>query len=117
MPLGERIKALRVEHNWSQADLAETVGGDGRQISRYETGRITPSLDVLARIAEAFTPSLDYLVFDNQARRPLDAPTNLLEARVPEAAELTEDDQRALLDHLDALLTRTRLRAITTAGE
>lgn len=101
-------------HSLSQAELAERVGGDGRQISRYESGRITPSLDALARIAEAFNTSLDCLVFDNQPRRPLDAPTNLLETRVPEAAELPEDDQRALLDHLDALLTRTRLRAITT---
>jgi transcriptional regulator with XRE-family HTH domain len=113
MPLGERIKALRVEAGWSQAELAERVGGDGRQISRYENGRITPSLDALTRIAEAFNTSLDYLVFDDQARRPLDAPANLLEARLTETAELDEEDQRALLDHLDALLTRTRLRTIT----
>ncbi len=34
MPLGERIKALRTEAGLSQAELAEQVGGDGRQISR-----------------------------------------------------------------------------------
>jgi len=80
MPLGERIKALRAETGWSQAELAERVGDDGRQISRYENGRITPSLDALARIAEAFNTSLDYLVFDNQLRRPLDANRRLARA-------------------------------------
>jgi len=32
-------------------------------------------------------------------------------------AHITELDQQALLDHLDALLTRTRLHAITSSGE
>ena len=44
----------------SQAELAKLVGGsDARQISRYENGRITPSLDATIRIAEALNISLD----------------------------------------------------------
>lgn len=116
MPLGERIKALRTEAGHSQAELAERVGGDGRQISRYENGRITPSLDALARLAEALNVSLDHLVFDDIDRRPLHAPEHALVGRLANIAELPEADQRALLDHLDALLTRTRLRTITSGG-
>ena len=33
-----------------------------------------------------------------------------------ELAELPNHDQQALLDHLDALLTRTRLRTITSGN-
>ena len=36
MPLGERIKTLRTAAGLSQAELADAIGGDGRQISRYE---------------------------------------------------------------------------------
>ena len=116
MPLGERIKALRSEAGLSQAELAEHVGGDGRQISRYENGRITPSLDALARIAQALNISLDHLVFDDIDRRPLHTPNNPIAGRLAHIAELPEADQQALLDHLDALLTRTRLHAITNGN-
>jgi hypothetical protein len=64
-------------------------------------------------VRELIEATLPLTPSTTKPRRPLDAPTNLLETRVPEAAELPEDDQRDLLDHLDALLTRTRLRAIT----
>lgn len=116
MPLGERIKALRAEAGLSQAELAEHIGGDGRQISRYENGRITPSLDALARIAQALNISLDHLVFDNIDRRPLHTPEHALTGRLANIAELPEADQQALLDHLDALLTRTRLHNITNTS-
>jgi len=42
MGLADRVKALRNEQGWSQSELAELVGADPAQISRYENGRITP---------------------------------------------------------------------------
>ena len=45
----------------SQADLADAIGSDARKVSRYENGRITPSLDALARIAETLDVSMEYL--------------------------------------------------------
>ena len=38
MALGERIKELRKEHGWSQAELGVRVGTDSQRISRYEGG-------------------------------------------------------------------------------
>ena len=40
LALGERIKELRKEHRWSQAELGELVGSDSQRISRYENGKI-----------------------------------------------------------------------------
>jgi transcriptional regulator with XRE-family HTH domain len=100
----------------SAAELADAIGGDGRQISRYENGRITPSLDALARLAQHLDTSLDHLVFDDIPQRPLHAPTNHIDGRLAHITELDDNDQQALLDHLDALLTRTRLHAITNDG-
>ena len=59
MPLGETAKALRKERGWSQADLASRVGGDAGQISRYENGKISPSVDVVVKLAEAFDIATD----------------------------------------------------------
>ena len=56
--------------------LAEKIDSDGRQVSRYENGRITPSLDALVRIAETFNVSVDYLVVADPHRRPLHSAKN-----------------------------------------
>jgi len=64
-------------------------------------------------VAQALNTSLDHLVFDDLDRRPLHTPEHALTGRLATIAELPEADQQALLDHLDALLTCTRLRTIT----
>lgn len=110
---GDRLKTLRTERGWSQADLAEKIGSDARQVSRYENGRVAPSLDVLAKIADTLDISLDYLVIDTAPRRPLHAPENALADQLADFATLDPDDQTALLKILDALITKTKLRAIT----
>ena len=71
MTLGERIKLLRKERGWSQGELAEKIGADARQISRYENGRITPSVEVIVKIAQTFDVSIDYLLVEEVPRRPL----------------------------------------------
>jgi len=117
MPLGERIKTLRTEHGWSQGELAQKVGTDARQISRYENSRITPSVDVLGRIAEALDVSLDHLVFEDIPRRPLHtAADDALGDRLAGIAELDTPEREILGGVIDALLTKTRLRAITSDG-
>ena len=116
MPLGERIKTLRTEHGWSQGELADKVGTDARQISRYENSRITPSVDVLGRIAEALDVSLDHLVFEDVPRRPLHVAEDALGDRLAGIAELDPQEQDILGGVIDALLTKTRLRAFTSGG-
>ena len=111
--IAERLKTLRTEAGWSQAELADKIGSDGRQVSRYENGRITPSLEALVRIAETFNVSVDYLVVPDAGRRPLHSPENLLGDKLADLATLDDDDQAALLKVLDALVTKTKLRALT----
>jgi len=113
MPIGERMKTLRKQAGWSQGELAERVGTDARQISRYENGRITPGLDVLARIAQALDVSLDHLVFDDIPRRPLHANENALGDRLAAIAELSDDELAVLRSVIDGLLAKSRLRTLT----
>ncbi len=115
MPLADRIKQLRTEAGLSQADLAQRAGaGDARQISRYENGRITPSLDAITRIAEALNISIDYLVIDDIPRRPLHLDDHGLAERLAALAELDQADRDSMLSVLDALITRKRLKALAS---
>lgn len=112
MALGERIKALRKDAGWSQAELAAKIATDAGRVSRYEAGRITPSAEALVRIAEALNVSLDHLLVDGIPRRALHAPQNVLGDRLDTIAELEGADLASLLNVIDALVAKTRLHAI-----
>lgn len=58
MKLGERIRLLRQERGWRQADLAEEIGHTISSISDLETGGKKGRLIPLASIAFAFDMSL-----------------------------------------------------------
>jgi transcriptional regulator with XRE-family HTH domain len=111
MALPVQIKNLRKEHGWSQADLATRVGGDAGQISRYENGKITPSVEAVIRLAEIFDVSTDFLLLHNVPRRPYRAPADPLLDRLADRDTLTDADRAALRHILDCLLANTRIRA------
>ena len=49
-----RIRVLRAEKRWSQAELAERVGVSRNSINSVENGKFDPSLPLGFRIADAF---------------------------------------------------------------
>lgn len=60
--LSRRISDRRKSLKMSQEDLAELIGTNQRQISRYETGENDPSAEVLAAIARALETTPDWLL-------------------------------------------------------
>jgi putative transcriptional regulator len=52
--MNNRLKVLRAEHNWSQADLADQLGVSRQTVNALETGRYDPSLPLAFRIAKVF---------------------------------------------------------------
>ncbi len=49
-----RLKVLRAERNWSQADLAERLDVSRQSVNAIETGKYDPSLPLAFKIAELF---------------------------------------------------------------
>ena len=64
--LGERIKTLRRERELQQRQLAEKAELTPSMVSQIESGRLTPSLNTLGRIAAALSVPIAAL-FDGQA--------------------------------------------------
>jgi len=52
--LGQRIKTLRAERHLQQRQLAEKAGLTPSMLSQIESGRLTPSLHTLGKVAAAF---------------------------------------------------------------
>ena len=49
-----RLRVLRAEREWSQADLAERLGVSRQTVNAIETGRYDPSLPLAFKIAQLF---------------------------------------------------------------
>ena len=69
MTLGKRIKQLRQQRGWSQAQLSKKLNVHQKQISGYERGIHSPSIELLVRMAELFNVSFDYIAFDNREEK------------------------------------------------
>ena len=62
MTLGEKISALRNQHEMSQGDLAEKMNVSRQSISKWETDTSVPELEKLIQLSEVFHITLDELV-------------------------------------------------------
>jgi putative transcriptional regulator len=54
-----RLKVLRAERNWSQADLAERLDVSRQTVNAIETGKYDPSLPLAFSIARLFGRSIE----------------------------------------------------------
>ena len=54
-----RIKVLRAERDWTQADLAKKVGISRQAVISIEKYKYTPSLELAFKIANIFDVSIN----------------------------------------------------------
>lgn len=64
-----RIKAVLVEKDISQTDLAKELGKSFSTINAYCCNRQQPSLELLHRISEILSVSIRDLLIDNKENR------------------------------------------------
>jgi len=58
-----RLKVLRAERNWSQADLAERLGVSRQTINAIETEKYDPSLPLAMKVARLFKQPVEKIFF------------------------------------------------------
>jgi putative transcriptional regulator len=57
--MNNRLKVLRAERDWTQADLAARLAVSRQTVNAIETGKYDPSLPLAFRIAQLFGTSLE----------------------------------------------------------
>ncbi|HEY0139389.1 MAG TPA: helix-turn-helix transcriptional regulator [Thermoanaerobaculia bacterium] len=54
-----RLRELRAEQRWSQAELAERLGVSRQTVNAIETGKYDPSLPLAFTIAKVFRAKIE----------------------------------------------------------
>lgn len=117
MAINDRIRQLRQEKQWTQAQLGQKIGVHQKQVSAYERGANVPSTEVLINLAEAFNVSLDYLAFEakGQAAKINIQDRDLLR-RFEALDSLSEQDKTLAKQILDLLILKNRFKDLVGAG-
>lgn len=63
-----RLKVLRAERDWSQAQLGEALDVSRQAVNAIETGKYDPSLPLAFRIARLFDMPIEEIFDDGDAR-------------------------------------------------
>jgi transcriptional regulator with XRE-family HTH domain len=99
MALGDNMMLLRKKKGFSQAELGKLIGTSGDVVGRYERGDISPSIEVVSKIADALEVSVDYLI--GKTKMELDADTM---RRLEDISNLSEDNKKFVLNMIDMAL-------------
>ena len=70
-PLKNRLRTLRTERGWSQADLAERLDVSRQSVNAIETGKYDPSLPLAFKISRLFGQPIEALFEDESDPSPI----------------------------------------------
>ena len=66
-----RLRVLRAERDWSQAQLAEHLGVSRQTVNAIETGKYDPSLPLAFSIARTFERRIEEIFESEDSRQPV----------------------------------------------
>jgi transcriptional regulator with XRE-family HTH domain len=92
MTCGDKIAALREKRGLTQEDLAAKIGISRASLSHYEKNRRDPDYTTLAKFADFFHVSVDYLLGRT------DDPLNIADHEVRDLAEKLELSDEQILE-------------------
>ncbi len=64
-----RLKVLRAERDWTQADLAVALDVSRQTVNAIETGKFDPSLPLAFKVARLFELSIEKIFCDEAVDR------------------------------------------------
>jgi transcriptional regulator with XRE-family HTH domain len=102
--LGQRIRQLRREREWTQEQLAHAIDAHVQTIGLYEKGTMPTAL-VLKRLADVLGVSMEYLVTGETDNTVTIKSKDLLK-RVEQLERLSPESLKSLLSVMDVYISR-----------
>jgi len=91
MKFSERLKREREKKNWSQAELAEKIFVSRQSVSKWETGKNFPNIEVIIELSDLFGITIDELLRSDE---------ELKEKVIQESKQLAYPKWKALFDSM-----------------
>jgi putative transcriptional regulator len=66
-----KLKVLRAERDWTQADLAEALDVSRQTVNAIEKGKFDPSLPLAFKMARLFECKIEEVFFETQTEETL----------------------------------------------
>jgi transcriptional regulator with XRE-family HTH domain len=114
--LGDRIRQLRRERDWSQDDLGKKIGVHWQTIGRYESDSIIPTATVLKKIAEVFNITTDFLIFGDSEGVPLKIKDKELLKRFEQVDNMKPENRETLLKVIDVFIRENAAKELLAAS-
>lgn len=114
--LSKRIKEAREAKGWNQKKLAEESGILQKQISAYENGNTSPTLEKLIGIANTLGVSTDYLLgarSDDNVN--ISVKDRELLARFEQVDQFNEEERALAKSILDLVITKHQVQKAVSA--
>lgn len=106
------LRELRKQRGLTMKELGEKIGVSESTISLYETGRRSPSYEILLKIAEYFGVSVDYLLRGNEEKNAIPTDSELDELVKDELVGFYGDVKKELTPgDIEDIKTLMKLRA------
>jgi transcriptional regulator with XRE-family HTH domain len=97
--IGDKIREFRKKKKLTQVELGKKIGVEGATVTRYENGGITPTYEVIKKIADALTiPIGELLTEDQQDGRKLDAANRGLQSLLESLYDTVDFDWHCTVD-------------------
>lgn len=105
---GKRLADLRKERGLTQTQLGEKVGVSYRVIAYYETESEHPPAHLIAPLSKALRVSSDELLGLKDYKQYLNPEHFKLWKKLQKIEALPKKDQKALIEHLEALIAKNK---------
>jgi len=67
--MNNRLKVLRAERDWTQADLADALEVSRQTVNAIETGKYDPSLPLAFKISRLFEMPIEDIFEDGETKK------------------------------------------------
>jgi transcriptional regulator with XRE-family HTH domain len=111
----DKIKKLRKNKGLAQKQLAEMVGINTTHLSRLETGRYQPSVEVLKKLADTLQVTTDYLLSDtDDEAEEIRIQDQSFVDKIRLLDSLDDKEKETVINVIDAMLTKKKMLNLLT---
>lgn len=115
MFFGQRLKEARLARGYTRSHLSQLSGIHEQVLMKYEKGQSLPAVENFKKVADALDVSADYFLYPHAKMHGIPRVENAeLYARYLVLEKLGEEDQKAAMTLLDALIIKNQFKQALT---